>query len=90
MGEVPNSKGEFSAELVLLAMGFIHVQKEGLVADLGLELSPRGSIVVNDQMMTSDEKIFAAGDACRGPSLIVWGIQEGRLAAEQINRYLCG
>jgi glutamate synthase (NADPH) small chain len=90
MVEVPDSEGEFPAQLVLLAMGFVHVQKEGLVADLGIELSPRGSIVVDDTMMTSEEKVFAAGDACRGPSLIVWGIQEGRLAADHINHYLCG
>ena len=90
MVEVPNSEHEFPADIVLLAMGFTHVKKEGLVADLGLELSPRGSIVVDDRMMTTEEKVFAAGDAHRGPSLIVWGIQEGRLAADHINHYLCG
>ena len=90
MVEVPNSEHEFPADIVLLAMGFTHVKKEGLVADLGLELSPRGSIIVDERMMTTEEKVFAAGDAHRGPSLIVWGIQEGRLAADHINHYLCG
>jgi glutamate synthase (NADPH/NADH) small chain len=88
MAEVPGSELELPAGLVLLAMGFEHVVQEGLVADLGVDLSPRGNIAVNEQFMTSVPGIFAAGDSVRGASLIVWAIQEGQQAAEGIDAYL--
>ena len=88
MTEIPDSEREFDAELVLLAMGFTQVEKNGLISDLDIEISPRGSIVVDENHMTNVPGVFAAGDAQRGPSLIVWAIQEGREAAKNINRYL--
>ncbi len=88
MAEIPDTKREYPADLVLLAMGFVHVIKDGLITDLGLELSERGNISVDENYMTNIDGIFAAGDAKRGPSLVVWAIQEGKETAKEINRYL--
>ena len=88
MTEVPGSEFELEADLVLIAMGFEHVIHEGLVADLGLSLDGRGNIAVDRDFMTSKEGVFSAGDAYRGASLVVWAIQDGRKAAEAIDRYL--
>ena len=88
MSEVPGSEFEIEADLVLLAMGFEHVIREGMVQDLGLRLDSRGNIDVDDSFMTSVKGVFSAGDAHRGASLIVWAIHEGRLTAEAIDRYL--
>lgn len=88
MVEIPESALELRADLVLLALGFVHVEQEGLVSDLNLALDSRGNIAVNDQRMTSVEGVFAAGDAHRGASLVVWAIQEGRQAATWIDAYL--
>jgi glutamate synthase (NADPH/NADH) small chain len=86
--EIPGSDFELKADLVLLALGFTHVEQPGLVRDLGLELDPRGNIAVNEGYMTSVPGVFAAGDAKRGASLIVWAIQEGRETAHSIDAYL--
>ncbi|MCP4134924.1 MAG: glutamate synthase subunit beta [bacterium] len=88
MAEVPGSEFELKADLVLLAMGFVHVPHEGLVKDLGLELDPRGNIGIDENCMTSIEGVFAGGDTTRGASLVVWAIQDGREAARGIDRYL--
>lgn len=88
MTEVPSTEKEIDADLVLLAMGFVHVMKEGLVTDLGLELSNRGNILCDENYMTNVDGVFTAGDAKRGPSLIVWAIQEGRESAANIHNYL--
>lgn len=88
MVEVPGSEFEVEADLVLLAMGFVHPVKEGLLADLGVRLDARGNVAVDERYMTSVEGVFAAGDMKRGASLIVWAISEGRKAAEGIDRYL--
>lgn len=88
MTEVAGSDFELPADLVLLAMGFEHVVQEGLVADLGVALNPRGNIAVDDKFMTSEPGIFAAGDSVRGASLIVWAITEGQQAAQGIDAYL--
>jgi glutamate synthase (NADPH/NADH) small chain len=77
------------AELVLLAMGFLHPQHEGLVEQLGVELDGRGN-VSDDDFATSVPGVFACGDARRGQSLIVWAISEGRQAARSADRYLSG
>jgi glutamate synthase (NADPH/NADH) small chain len=77
------------AELVLLAMGFLHPQHEGLVEQLGVELDGRGN-VVDDDFATTVPGVFACGDARRGQSLIVWAIAEGRQAARSVDRYLNG
>lgn len=86
--EVEGTDFELKTEMVVLAMGFTGPVKEGLVDQLGLKLDGRGNIERDADGKTSAEKVFAAGDAARGPSLIVWAINEGRRAAEGINRYL--
>ncbi len=88
--KVDNSEHEIAAELVLLAMGFTGTKKHGLVNELNLELTKRGSIAVDSEWMTNQPGIFAAGDARRGQSLIVWAIAEGRSAAAAVDRYLMG
>jgi glutamate synthase (NADPH/NADH) small chain len=77
------------AELVLLAMGFLHPQHHGMIEQLGVELDGRGN-VADDDFATSVPGVFACGDARRGQSLIVWAIAEGRQAARSADRYLSG
>jgi len=86
--ELPGTQFEIDADLVLLAMGFLHPEHEGLVKDLGVTLDERGNIKTGADYMSSQEGIFAAGDARRGQSLVVWAIAEGRNAAESIGKYL--
>lgn len=88
MSVVPGSEFELKADLVLLAMGFVHVEHEGLVQDFGLALNAQGNIAVDNQHRTNIPNVFAAGDAHRGASLVVWAIQHGREAAESIHAYL--
>lgn len=88
MTEVPGSEFELKADLVLLAMGFVHVEQDGLLADLGIDLNNRGNIAVDEQYRTSVDGVFAAGDAHRGASLVVYAIQHGIEAAEAIDAYL--
>ena len=88
--EVEGSDFEIEADLVLLALGFLHPQKAGLVEALGLELDPRGNIKTDANKMGSVEGVFAAGDAARGQSLIVWALSEGREAARCVDAYLMG
>lgn len=90
MQEVPDSDFEIPADLVLLAMGFLGPEQHGMVAQLGLELTPRGTVAANADKMTSVPGIFTAGDMTRGQSLIVWAITEGRQAARGIDTYLMG
>jgi glutamate synthase (NADPH/NADH) small chain len=88
MAEVPKSEFTISADLVILAMGFVHPEHDGPVAELGVELDGRGSIAVDENYMTNVEGVFAAGDAKRGASLVVYALQEGREAARGIDAYL--
>ncbi len=89
--KVAGSEFELPADLVLLAMGFVHPEKVGLVEQLGLELDARGNVKVDPvTFRTSDPKVFAAGDCQRGQSLVVWGIADGRKAARGIDRALTG
>ncbi|MBN1428245.1 MAG: glutamate synthase subunit beta [Anaerolineae bacterium] len=90
MVEIHGSEFELETDLVLLAMGFEHVVHEGLVDEMGLALSPRGNIAVDENYMTSVDGVFSAGDAIRGASLVVWAIQEGQEAARKIDAYLGG
>jgi glutamate synthase (NADPH/NADH) small chain len=91
MQEVAGSEFEIEVDLVLLAMGFVHPQKEGIVAQLGLELDGRGNVRADmKSYATNVEGVFAAGDARRGQSLIVWAIAEGREAAHYVDKYLMG
>ena len=89
--EVSGSEFEVPADLVLLAMGFLHPVHEGVVGQLGVEKDARGNIRAGfDQFQTSVPRVFAAGDARRGQSLVVWAIAEGRKAARAIDIYLTG
>ena len=87
---VPGSEVELPADLVLLAMGFVNPEPTGIVQQLGLELTERGNIKVNRNLMTGVPGVFAAGDAQRGQSLVVWAIADGRRAARELDRYLMG
>lgn len=78
-------------DLVLLAMGFLHPEQQGMLDELGVELDERGNIHANEKnYQTNISKVFAAGDARRGQSLVVWAISEGREAARQMDIYLMG
>jgi glutamate synthase (NADPH/NADH) small chain len=81
---------ELQADLVLLAMGFVHPEHPGIVTDLQLKLDRRGNIEVDPQFMTSVPGVFAAGDCQRGQSLVVWAIAEGRKAARNVDQFLMG
>jgi glutamate synthase (NADPH/NADH) small chain len=85
--KIEGSEFEIPAELVLLAMGFLHPQANGIVDDLGLELDPRGNIA-DTGWATSRDGVFACGDARRGQSLVVWAIAEGRRCAMAVDRWL--
>lgn len=78
------------ADLVLLAMGFLGPETDGVVAQLGLELDNRGNVKSDENYMTSKTGVFAAGDMRRGQSLVVWAISEGREAAYHVDKYLMG
>ncbi|HLS64557.1 MAG TPA: glutamate synthase subunit beta [Ruania sp.] len=90
MEQVPGTEKQIPAQLVLLAMGFTGVPADGLVDQLGLEVDARGRIVRNETFGTDQERVFVAGDAGRGQSLIVWAIAEGRSAAAGVDAYLRG
>jgi glutamate synthase (NADPH/NADH) small chain len=88
---MPGTEFHIPADLVLLAMGFLHPVQEGMVRDLGLDLDARGNVKANElDYRTSRSKIFAAGDMRRGQSLVVWAIREGRQAAHAIDKFLMG
>ena len=89
MIEVEDSEFEIEADLVLLAMGFVHPIHEGLVNNLSLKLDQRGNIEADEiSFKTSSDKVFVAGDCRRGQSLVVWAISEGRKCAERIDNFL--
>ena len=88
MKEIPNSEFTVDIDLVLLAIGFVHPEHEGLVNNLGIELDQRGNVKAEKNYRTSIPKVFAAGDMRRGQSLIVWAINEGREAAEAVDKFL--
>jgi glutamate synthase (NADPH/NADH) small chain len=91
MQPIEGSEFDLDADLVLLAMGFVHPVHEGLVKDLGVELDPRGNVKANViDYKTSKEKIFACGDLRRGQSLVVWAIREGRQTAHAVDKFLMG
>jgi len=90
MREVPDSEAIYEADLVLLAMGFVGPETY-LTESLGVELDPRGNYQAeHGDYRTSVAGVFAAGDCRRGQSLVVWGINEGRGAAREIDAYLTG
>ena len=91
MSRVPGSEFSLKADLVLLAMGFVHPVHEGMLAELGVGLDERRNVKANTQdYRTSVDKVFAAGDMRRGQSLVVWAIREGRQCARAVDEYLMG
>ena len=90
MQECPGSDFEIETELVLLALGFVYPEREGMIIELGVELDARGNVKTSEEKMTSVPGVFAAGDMARGQSLVVWAIAEGRQAAYGIDKYLMG
>ena len=90
MNEVPGSEFEVKADLVLLALGFLGPEQNGMVQQLGLKLDARGNVSADKDYMTSVPGIFSAGDMRRGQSLVVWAISEGRHCARGVDKFLMG
>ncbi|MBX3506339.1 MAG: glutamate synthase subunit beta [Parvibaculum sp.] len=91
MQPVPGSEFEIKADLVLLAMGFVHPVHEGMLKELGVQLDPRGNVAADTATYKSNlDKVFSAGDMRRGQSLVVWAIREGRQAAREVDLFLMG
>ncbi len=88
MVEKPGTNHIIGADMVLLAMGFVHCEHEGLAGEFGLEFDPRGNIRVDHGFRTSKEKVFAAGDATIGASLVVRAIFQGRNLARAVDNFL--
>jgi glutamate synthase (NADPH/NADH) small chain len=87
MEEVPGSELTLDVDLVLLALGFVGPVRQGMVEELGIEVSPTGNVATQG-FATNVPGVFSAGDMRRGQSLVVWAIAEGRQAAAEIDRYL--
>lgn len=94
MNEVAGSEFELKADLVTLAMGFVHPVHEGMLEELGVKLDARGNVRGETEgagaYQTSLGGVFAAGDTRRGQSLVVWAIREGRQCARAVDEYLMG
>lgn len=88
MNEIMGSDFTLDADLVLLAMGFTGPVKDNLIGELDIELDKRSNIKTDENRMTNIPGIFAAGDIRRGQSLVVWAINEGREAANQVDKYI--
>ena len=88
---IAGTEAEIDADLVLLAMGFVHPVHEGMLDDLGVERDGRGNVKADmGDYRTSRDKVFTAGDMRRGQSLVVWAIREGRGAARAVDEFLMG
>jgi glutamate synthase (NADPH/NADH) small chain len=88
---VPGTEFEIEADLVLLAMGFVHPLHEGMLEALSVELDQRGNVKADTEAYaTSIPKVFTAGDMRRGQSLVVWAIREGRQCAHAVDKFLMG
>ncbi|MEQ8327908.1 glutamate synthase subunit beta [Parvibaculum sp.] len=91
MQPIEGSEFEIKADLVLLAMGFVHPVHEGMLKELGVQLDQRGNVAADTATYKSNlDKVFAAGDMRRGQSLVVWAIREGRQAAREVDLFLMG
>jgi len=90
MKEIPGSEFEIETDLMLLALGFVHPEREGLLNELGVDLDERGNVATDKSHMTGVPGVFAAGDMRRGQSLVVWAIAEGRETAHHIDKLLMG
>jgi glutamate synthase (NADPH/NADH) small chain len=91
MQDIAGSEFELKADLVLLAMGFVHPIHDGLINELALEKDPRGNVAADTATYESSrKKVFACGDMRRGQSLVVWAIREGRQCAREVDYFLMG
>ncbi len=91
MQAIAGSEFDLKADLVLLAMGFVHPVHEGMLAELGIALDKRGNVAADTATYrTTLDKVFSAGDMRRGQSLVVWAIREGRQAAREVDLFLMG
>ena len=94
MSEVEGSEFSLQADLVMLAMGFVHPVHEGMLQELGVKFDERGNVLSLTQgtkaYQTSEEGVFSAGDMRRGQSLVVWAIREGRQCARAVDEWLMG
>jgi glutamate synthase (NADPH) small chain len=94
MKEVPGTEFTIPAQLVLLAMGYVHPVHEGMIEELGVAKDARGNVKAATEgpgsYATSVAKVFAAGDMRRGQSLVVWAIREGRQCAREVDAFLMG
>jgi len=90
MAEEPGSEFLVDADLVLLAMGFVYPEREGLLASLGVELDDRGNVGTDERSMSSVQGVFACGDISIGQSLVVRAIADGRRCARHIDEWLTG
>ncbi|MEJ7711196.1 MAG: FAD-dependent oxidoreductase [Pyrinomonadaceae bacterium] len=88
--EIPGTERVWPAQLVLLALGFLGPERGSLFDQLGVTINERGNVAANAEMMTNVPGVFAAGDASRGQSLVVWAIADGRHAARGVDKYLMG
>lgn len=88
MMEKEHTKRTIDAELILLSMGFVHCYHEGLATELGIDFNQRGNISIGGNYQTSKAKVFAAGDAVSGASLVVRAIASGRKTAENVHEFL--
>ncbi len=88
--EIPGTRREWPADLVLLAIGYVGPETNTIADQLGLTTTPTGAIATDEMYATAEQGIFSAGDAHRGQSLIVWAISEGREAARAVDIYLMG
>jgi glutamate synthase (NADPH/NADH) small chain len=88
---IPGTEFEIEADLVLLAMGFVHPVHEGMLESLDVALDQRGNVSADtNAYLTSVRKVFVAGDMRRGQSLVVWAIREGRQCAHSVDKFLMG
>ena len=87
MKEIPGTEFILPADLVLIAMGFLHVVRAGIVEELGVKIDGRGNVTV-DNWMTSVPGVFASGDTVRGASLVVHAINQGRIMAAAVDKWL--
>jgi len=90
MKEIPGSEFTIDCELVLLALGFLGPEPDGMLAQLGVKLTDRGNVQVDGTYQTTVPGVFACGDMRRGQSLVVWAIWEGRECALGVDRFLMG
>jgi len=88
--EIPGTEKEWPAQLVLLALGFLGPETNGLLSQLGVAINAHGNVAVDEEKATSVPAVFAAGDMARRQSLVVWAIADGRRAAKGVDRFLMG